>query len=517
MEPRVKGVMLVGNQSDVIAFLKDRLTSQGTEVEFISTHASLIFLAGDRAFKLKRAVHYPYLDFSTPEKRFASCQAGVELNRRTAPHLYLGVRTITGEHDGSLIFGGTGPLVDAVVEMRRFEQGALFDTMARNGTLSPRLMTELARQIAKLHQGAAVSFTHGGSAGIAAVLDINDRGLRDTALVSPEAAGDFADLFRRALERHVERLEQRRRAGKVRRCHGDLILRNICLIDGVPTLFDCLEFNEALATIDVLYDLAFLLMDLWHRDQREFANLVYKRYLDECDEADSLALVPFFMAIRAAVRAHVTAAQANDAPPGSQEPLRTEALAYFDLAIDLLKSADPMLVALGGFSGTGKSTMASLMAPCIGAAPGARILNTDRIGKRMYGLPVEMRLPRAAYRRDVSRKVYAALRREAAEALTAGSAAVADAVFDRAAERQAIEALAKTSGVWFRGFWLDAPETTLLRRVEERRNDPSDATAQVLADQIRRGSGKMTWQRIDTAAEPSQIRPAILALLQLTS
>jgi uncharacterized protein len=334
--------MLVGNQSDAIAFLKDLLTSRGAEVELISTHASLIFLAGDRAFKLKRAVHYPYLDFSTPEKRFASCQAEVELNRRTAPHLYLGVWTITCEHDGSLILRGTGPLVDAVVEMRRFEQDALFDTMARNGTLSPQLMTELARQIARLHQGAAVSFTHGGSAGIAAVLGNNDRGLRDTALVSPEAAGDFADLFRQALGRHAERLEQRRIAGKARRCHGDLILRNICLIDGVPTLFDCLEFNEALATLDVLYDLAYLLMDLWHRDQREFANLVYNRYLDECDEADGLALIPFFMAIRAAVRAHVTAAQADDAPPGSQEPLRTEAGAYFDLALDLLRSADPM-------------------------------------------------------------------------------------------------------------------------------------------------------------------------------
>ncbi|PVE24153.1 aminoglycoside phosphotransferase [Microvirga sp. KLBC 81] len=509
--------MLVGNQSDAIAFLKDLLTSQGAEVELISTHASLILLAGERAFKMKRAVHYPYLDFSTPEKRLAYCQAEIELNRRTAPNLYLGVRTITRENDGSLVLGGTGPLVDAVVEMRRFGQDSLFDTMARNGVLSSELMTELTRQVAKLHRGAAVSFTHGGSAGIAAVLDINDRGLRETLLVSPEAAGDVADLFLQALGRHSECLEQRRKAGKVRRCHGDLILRNICLIDGVPTLFDCLEFNEALATIDVLYDLAFLLMDLWHRNQRELANLVYNRYLDECDEADGLALVPFFMAIRAAVRAHVTAAQANDAPSGSQELLRTEARAYFDLAVDLLKSTDPMLVALGGLSGTGKSTMASLIAPSIGAAPGARILNTDRIRKRMYGLPVEVRLPKAAYRPEVSQKVYAALRQEAAEALVAGSAVVADAVFDRAAERQAIEAIAKTSGVPFRGFWLDAPEATLLRRVEARRNDPSDATAQVLAAQIRRAPGEMTWQRIDATAEPSRIRAAILALLRLTS
>lgn len=145
--------MLVGNQSDVVTFLKDCLTSQGTEVELISTHASLIFLAGffpagDRAFKLKRAVQYPYLDFSTPEKRFASCQVEVELNRRTAPNLYLGVRAITRESDGSFILGGTGPLVDAVVEMRRFGQDAIFDTMARNGILTPQLMTELAHQVA---------------------------------------------------------------------------------------------------------------------------------------------------------------------------------------------------------------------------------------------------------------------------------------------------------------------------------------------------------------------------------
>jgi predicted kinase len=285
----------------------------------------------------------------------------------------------------------------------------------------------------------------------------------------------------------------------------------------VPTLFDCLEFNEARATIDVLYDFAFLLMDLWHRNQCELANVVYNRYLDECDEADGLSLVPFFMAIRAAVRAHVTAAQANDAPPESKEPIRTEARAYFDLATDLLKSADPMLVAIGGFSGTGKSTMASLVAPCIGAAPGARILNTDRIRKRMYGVPAEVRLPKAAYRPGVSQNVYAALRRDAAEVLGAGSAVVADAVFDRAAERQAIEALATSSGLPFRGVWLDAPETTLLGRVEPRRNDPSDATAQVLAAQIRRGSSKIAWQRIDAAAEPFQNRAAILAFLQLTS
>ena len=485
------------------------------KVELISTHASLIFLVGDRAFKLKRAVRYPYLDFSTPEKRLACCRAELELNRRTAPQLYLRVRAITRRADGRLEFDGTGPLVDAVVEMRRFGQDALFDTLARKGALTKQHMSALAREIVQLHHNAAVSFEHGGAAGIAAVLDINDRGLRGTTLVGKEAADRFADLFRTALKRHSDLLEQRRRAGKVRRCHGDLILRNICLVDGVPTLFDCLEFDEALATTDVLYDLAFLLMDLWHRDQRELANFLYNRYLDECDEADGLPLVPFFMAIRAAVRAHVTAAQADAASPAAEEPLRNEALAYFHLAIDLMKDADPVLVAIGGFSGSGKSTVASLVAPELGVPPGARTLNTDRIRKRMHSVQAEAHLSEAAYRPGVSERVYAGLRHEAAQVLAAGCAVVADAVFDRAAEREAIEAVAGAAAVPFHGFWLDAPAPVLVTRVAARQHDPSDATAEVVAAQVKRTCGEIVWQRIDALAGPAQIRFAILAALEL--
>jgi len=154
--------MLVGDQNDAIGFLRNLPRSGGAEVEFISTHASLIFLVGEHAFKMKRAVRYPYLDFSTPEKRLACCRAELELNRRTAPNLYIGVRTITraaGEH---LEFNGTGPLVDAVVEMRRFGQEALFDTMARDGSLTKQHMTALAREIARLHRSAPVSFEHKG-------------------------------------------------------------------------------------------------------------------------------------------------------------------------------------------------------------------------------------------------------------------------------------------------------------------------------------------------------------------
>jgi uncharacterized protein len=501
--------MVVGDQTEAIEFLRSRAPG----VELMSTHISLIFMTGDRAFKLKRAVSYPYLDFSTPEKRLACCKAELELNRRTAPQLYLGVHSITRDDDGSLCFDGTGSLVDAVIEMRRFRQADLFDNMAREGRLSTFLMTSLAHQIAALHESAPISKDHGGSVGISAILDINDQALRAASLIDKKAAHDLNNLFRQALTMHSKLLDRRQAAGKVRRCHGDLILRNICLLDGEPTLFDCLEFDESLATIDVLYDLSFLLMDLWHRDQRDFANLVMNRYLDECDETDGLSLVPFFMAVRAAVRAHVTATQAIGARPETAEALRTEARDYVDLAFSLLLPADPILLAIGGFSGTGKSTVASQVAIHLGQPPGARTLNSDRIRKGMYGVSAEQQLPVSAYKPDVSKRVYEKLRQDSAEVLATGTAVIADAVFDLLDERLAIQKLAEGAKRPFYGIWLDAPEGTLLSRIAGRQGGPSDADAAVLAAQIERGCGTVTWQRIDARGNPADIRNAVLASL----
>lgn len=506
--------MTVQDQSETITFLK--ATGLGLSVETVSTHISVVVLGGDRALKLKRAVRFPYLDFSTAERRLAACQAELRLNRRTAPNLYLGVRRITRETDGRLALDGAGCLVDAVVEMRRFAQEALFDNMARRGALTPTLITDLARRIAAFHRDALVSFDHGGANGIAAVLKINDEALRATSLVSAEHAEVFAEAFRHGFERHADLLEARRKAGKVRRCHGDLILRNICLLDGAPTLFDCIEFDDALATIDVLYDVAFLLMDLWHRDQRDLANLLFNRYLDECEETDGVGLVPFFMAIRAAVRAHVTAAQAADASSAAAAPLLAEAQAYSDLARSLLRGAGPKLLAIGGLSGSGKSTVAALVAPHLGAAPGARILNTDRIRKRLHGVSAETRLPESAYRPELSEMVYATMRQEAAQALAAGCGVVVDAVFDRPAERAAIESVATDAGCGFQGMWLEAPMATLLSRVNARGNDPSDATADVLLAQVRRDCGEIGWQRLAAQADPAVMRGTLLASLGLT-
>lgn len=501
------------SQQDVTAFLADAASHAGEgPVERMETHISRIFLAGDRAFKLKRAVHYPYVDFSTPELRLQACAKEVALNSVTAPGLYLGARRITRSADGALAFDGAGELVDAVVEMVRFEQSALLDRMALAGALTPSLMTEIARMVVRFHRGAPVSHAASGSQNIAAVLAINEAGLAAASQIfAASEVTSFNAAFRATLGRHAALLDRRERAGRVRRCHGDLHLRNICMLGGEPRLFDSIEFNDQIATIDVLYDLAFLLMDLWHRGFPELANLVANRYLDEADDEDGFVLLPFFMAIRAAVRAHVSAIQAADGSSTSAG-IAGEARSYFDLARSMLVPQPPRVIAIGGLSGSGKTTVAEAVAAHVGAPPGARIVESDRIRKAMHGVAPETRLPEKAYCPDVSVKVYRELAWRVALILEYGAPVVVDAVFDKPDHRALVESAASASYVPFTGVWLHADPALLWKRVSERRSGVSDATIDVLSRQLQRDPGDVAWTRLDAAMEPAAMARLILRL-----
>lgn len=501
------------DQGAVVRFLTNALSGR-RPVDTVTTHISRLFLAGDRVFKLKRAVRLPYLDFSTPERRLAACAAEVTLNRRTAPRLYRGARRITQEPDGALAFDGTGPLVDAVVEMRRFPEADLFDAMAQDGRLRPGHIADLAEVIAAFHAGAEIRRDRGGAAAFAALIAMNEAALRPSGLASAAEAERLSARFRAVLARHADRLDARRAAGKVRRCHGDLTLRNICLFKGRPTPFDGIEFSETIATTDVLYDLAFVLMDLWHRSRVDLANLLFNRYLDGADETDGVGLLPFLMALRAVIRAHVTAVQAAEETGGSAAASMAEARAYLALAESLLTDGPTGLLAFGGFSGSGKSTVAAAVAPWIGAAPGARILSSDRLRKRLHGVAPLTRLPASAYAPAVSHRVYATLRREAARVLAAGHCAVADAVFDRPAEREAIAAVAGAAGARFCGVWLEAPAATLASRIVTRSGDPSDADPAILAAQVARGCGALVWHRLRADRPLDVLGANVLALVE---
>lgn len=490
-----------GEQAATIAFLSRPDTyGPGTgTVERIDTHGAVVFLAGERAYKLKRAVKFSYMDFSTPALRRRACEAELRLNRRTAAALYLEVRPVTRERGGSLALGGAGEAVDWVLVMLRFAEDALLDRMAERGALTTPLMIELAAAIARFHGEAAPAAEFGGREGIAAVVRINADNLRLAGALFPAAAVEALNAASAAtLDRVGDLLDRRRAAGKVRRCHGDLHLRNLALIDSRPTLFDCIEFSDPIACIDVVYDLAFLLMDLWHRKLPAFANAVFNRYLDLADESDALAAMPLFLSLRAAVRAHVVAAQARAAAPGLAE----EANDYLKLATRFLQPPPPALVAVGGRSGAGKSTLAYGLAPETGPAPGALVLRSDVLRKRLLGVPLQERLPERGYASRVTDRVYAEMGERAAAALAAGHSVVADAVFAKPVQRDAIAAAAATAGRPFHGLWLEAPISVLERRIEARFGDASDATVAVLRRQLGYDHGPIDWARIDASNDP---------------
>ena len=505
-------------QSETTRFLSQPASySGGVEaVQTIETHASIVFLAGDRAFKLKRAVKYTYLDYSTPDLRRRACEAEVALNRRTAPTLYLSATAILRKPDGRLSFDGPGEPVDWVVVMRRFPQEALFSHLAEQGALTSELAFDLASQIAAFHAIAEIDPRHGGAAGVAAVIQINDENLRRAPPfgISPPDIDRLRDASRAALETHAALLDRRRSTGRVRRCHGDLHLANICLVEGQPTLFDCIEFSDLISCIDVLYDLAFLLMDLRQRRLVRQCALVFNRYLDLTGDDDGLPALPLFMSLRAAVRAHVIATAAAGLASDLRQERLVEARSYFELAVALLAPKPPRLVAIGGLSGTGKSSVAAAIAGELGIGAGARVLRSDVLRKRLFGNSPEERLPEEAYSSAVNDKVYAVLEGRAADLLTAGHSVVIDAVAAKPEERAAMADLARRAGAGFAGVWLQASEATLLARLAKRGKDASDATASVLRRQLTYDLGTIDWTRVDADGPRGQVVDAVIKLVR---
>jgi len=492
-------------QAEVIAFLSDPASHPAgpDRVDRFETHGALVFLAGGDAWKIKRAVRFPYMDFSTLERRRAVCAREVEINRCFAPELYLEATPITRTPAGRLQLAGEGAIVEWAVHMRRFDQLALLSRMAEAGPLAPELARSLGDAVYESHQGAKPAQREAAAGRVARLLasvSTTLAGLQE--VLDPIAVERFGECARRALRRSAAVLDQRGAAGFVRRCHGDLHLNNIVLWHGRPMLFDAIEFDDELASIDTLYDLAFLLMDLDRKGQRQAANIVLNRYLWRSNAALDLAglkALPLFLGLRAAIRAMVTAERAGQQQGGSKASDRREARRLLEAAVACLAPPAPRLIAIGGFSGTGKSTLGGALAPETGPVPGAVHLRSDLARKGLYGVEETTRLGPEAYTKAVSDKVHAILAVKAQEVLAAGHAAIVDAVFAGAEERAAIAALATKLGVPFQGLWLEAPPARLIARVQGRTGDASDATGAVVRLQLSGDIGPLTadWRRID--------------------
>jgi aminoglycoside phosphotransferase family enzyme/predicted kinase len=502
--------MLVEDQSEVLAFLNVPEHFPGAPpVTRIDTHTSAVFLAGAHAYKLKRAVRYDYLDYSTIERRRIACEAEWCLNRRTAPGLYLSVMPITRADDG-LSLGGTGLPVDWLVVMRRFEQEQLFDRLAQARALTRETVVRLADTVAAFHASAAPRRDVAGAQAIRDVIDGNTSALHAAgAALDQQIVTQLDQRLHVLVARNEQILDGRRERGMVRECHGDLHLRNVVMLDGTPTLFDGIEFNTAFSCIDVMYDFAFLVMDLLARGLASDANALFNRYLSRTSDFEGLRLLPLFLACRAAVRAKTSLAAADlSSDPAAIGELRRRAADYLRLAEHVSRLMPVRLIAIGGFSGSGKSTLAARLAPSLGAAPGAVVLRTDVVRKLMFAQGGAQ-----TYRSEARHSVYTEIRREAVRALDAGFVVIVDAVFGDAVERRAIEALAAAQGVTFAGLWLEANVDTLERRIRDRQDDASDATVDVLFRQMRESGLVMSWRRID-ASDDAELtaREALSAL-----
>jgi len=496
------------SQDEVFTFLGRSSTYGGADVRRIDTHAAVVFLAGERAYKVKRAVRFPFLDFSTLDKRRDASNAEIEANRPFAPGLYRRVIAITRELGGALALGGMGEPVEYAVEMNRFDETKTLDLLAEDGAIDLELADSLARAVAAAHARAPVVAAAPWIDALAAYVAQNDDAFRERSELFPAAAiKRLTAASRDALSRIRPLLLARGTHGLVRRGHGDLHLGNIALIDGRPVPFDALEFDPLVASGDVLYDLAFLLMDLVERSLQPAANVVLNRYFAETkrtEDFDALKALPLLMSMRAAIRAKVTAARATVAPQSDRAAIETSARTYFELAAALIAPPPPILVAIGGLSGTGKSVLARALAPELMPAPGAVVLRSDIERKALFGVAETERLPADAYTPDITARTYAALADKARRATSAGHSAVVDAVFAAPAERAAIAAVAAEDNVAFRGLFLTADLATRIARVGHRAGDASDADARVAERQESYALGPLDWFSVDASGTSEQ-------------
>ncbi len=504
------------DQSEALSFLGDP-ANHGLKqrVIRIDTHGAIVFLAGENVYKVKRAVHFPFMDFSTLEKRRRACENEVVVNKPNAPEIYLGAVAISRE-DNHLRFGIGAEIVEWAVHMRRFDEDRTLDRLAARGELDFAVAALVVEAIAASHRRAPIARGANATRALRGQIEETMESLEAAPDVFPVAGAKLlARQMFRAFESAQPLLLRREAAGEVRRCHGDLHLRNIVMIGRDPTLFDALEFDESLSTCDILYDLAFLLMDLWTRGLHREANAVMNHYLSKLDEAaselESFAALPLFLSLRAAIRAKVT----NLEPSQTAETI-TAARRMFEAACAFFQPTKLYLVAIGGLSGTGKTALARGIAPGIGRAPGAIHLRSDVERKRLYGIPEFEPLPGAAYRPEISAIVYRRLRDLATMALAAGQSVVIDAAHRRPEERLNAN-VAKSAGACFTGLWLDAPLDVRLGRAARRKHDASDAGPEIIAAQAREPPGPIAWRRLDASRPIEELAECARAAIECES
>jgi uncharacterized protein len=491
-------------QNEIIGFLNDPksygLPADGV-VERFDTHISIVFLVGDFAYKLKRAIALPFVDFRELKDRHDFCQIELEINRRTSPKMYEAVIPVTRQNNGTFSFNKEGEVVEWLVKMKRFDQADLFENLAQEGKLTISEMEQLCTHIVDFYMKAEIDIVHGGSSAMKRAFAGHYKAFDNCPdhVLSKDLIVQLQERIEDEIAKQKGLLQDRQKTGYVRHCHGDLHLRNICIFQGEITLFDAIEFEPDYAIIDIFYDFVFLLMDLCHRHLWHLANALMNRYLGLTGDVAALNLLPLFMASRSAIRTHVNAfASQNQLTDQDRLRFETNAQNYLDEALSYLKPVQAKLIVVGGLSGSGKSVLAQKIAPEIGRMPGAFIARTDLIRKRLMKTKPEEKLSEYGYLPDVTAHTYNTLYVEVRLALNAGQSVIVDGVFAKAEEREMLKNIAMALDVPLIGIWLECEQSILKERVRLRKNDPSDADETIVEKQSNYDLGEVAWTKIDT-------------------
>jgi hypothetical protein len=483
----MSGKTHLADQETLIAALQGKLEQP---VDRLETHISWVLLAGDYAYKIKKAVDLGFLDFSTLEKRRFYCAEELRLNRRLAPDLYLEVVPIAGSN-AHPVLNGPGTAIEYAVMMRRFPQSCLLDQVLLRGELTPETIDAIARRIAEFHGRTAV-------AGKESPFGTPERThlpvAENFAQIRPRLR-DGEDLIRlneleqwseREYRAHLNALAARKARGLVRECHGDLHLGNMALLDGEAVPFDCIEFSDNLRWIDVISEAAFLTMDLQDRGRPDLARRFLNAYLEQTGDYSGLEVLRYYLVYRAMVRAKVACIRAGQAklPDGHWTQYRN----HIELAASYTHPSQPFLAITHGLSGAGKTTVAQSL---LEAANLFRV-RSDVERKRLYGLRPEARSDAGTgggiYSAEANELTYRRLVEVAREIIQSGFPAIVDAAFLKKRERAAFQELAQELSVPFVILDVTAPEALLRERVKQRMQhgrDASEADIAVLENQIR--------------------------------
>jgi len=429
-------------------------------VEIIETHISRVYLAGDRAYKVKKPVRFPFLDYSTAERRRHFCEEEVRLNRRLAPEVYRGVVPVTA--DGRI--GGTGAVLEYAVEMVRLPQERMLDRLLEAGTATPAAMEAIADRLAAFHAGAERVEGYGHPEQVRRVVAAN---LDDARRFLP---GPWRDRIARDqmgfLDAHGALLERRVREGRVRDGHGDLHAQNVCLPGDRVVIYDCIEFEPAFRCGDVAGEVAFLAMDCERRGAWALARAFVDRYVARSGDEGLRALLPLYRRHRACVRGLVESLH--------EPPRAAAARDYFRLAASY--GAGPFLLLTCGLPGTGKSTLARAVAAAFGAA----VLRSDLVRKELAGIPATRHWSggylEGPYDPALTARTYDVLLERAGALLRHGERVVVDATFPRRDLRDRFRARAQEAGVPGLVCLLDCPEEEVRRRLAARAGDAAEVS-----------------------------------------